>query len=527
MAADKSPTSGRILSLTMDIIYLLTGEDYTVVKKDGNEGLHSCPCVSGGLIRMQCPIMVPPLMGKDNKEQKILELTNKIIELLTGEVPIRCEDVTVYLSMEEWEYLEGHKDLYKDVMMDHQTLMSLGGSSSRTSVESCPVVGNCFIASDPLSDGTRADIMDKDPDQAKKGEKEMNTSYRPIKEDIPIVVIPESNLNLTPSDEGEADKLITDDSVREVPDATDIPAGFHCRDLACESYNPVGQNADHTECEAYPCPECGKHFTTRASLIRHMKNHSGEKPFSCTDCGKCFKRKSTLVKHLRSHTGEKPFSCAECGKCFQQKFNLTEHHRIHTGERPFSCPVCGKRFTYKSDLMKHQRTHMEEKPFSCSECGKCFTQKLGLLRHERIHTGEKLLLCLACGKSFVRKSELVKHERIHTGEKPFLCSDCGKGFIQKSDLMRHHRIHTGEKPFPCSECEKRFILKSELVKHMRNHTGEKPFSCFHCGKRFAWKSELVKHQRFHTGVKPFQCIECGKCFTQKSDLMRHQIVHLR
>ncbi|KAG9476298.1 hypothetical protein GDO78_003063 [Eleutherodactylus coqui] len=140
MDKDRNEITKKILNFTLEIIYLLSGEDYILVKKTSGDcvtpitHLHE----SGGWSRSQSPVAEPSLYLPIH-EHKILELTNKIIELLTGEVPIRCQDVTVYLSMEEWEYLIGHKDLYKDVMMEnYQSLTSRDGFSKKNPAGRCP-----------------------------------------------------------------------------------------------------------------------------------------------------------------------------------------------------------------------------------------------------------------------------------------------------------------------------------------------------------------------------------------------------
>ncbi|XP_053307066.1 gastrula zinc finger protein XlCGF66.1-like [Spea bombifrons] len=153
----------EILTLSLKIICLLTGQDYIIVRKHGDRIPHE----SDGT---RSPSPVPPPHSpthERNREQKILELTNKMMSLLTGEVsaagngtlysnteacvwmvtahcvsqvPVRCDDVTVYFSMEEWEYLEGHKEHYRDVMMEtHQPCGSPDASEVRDRAPNSPL----------------------------------------------------------------------------------------------------------------------------------------------------------------------------------------------------------------------------------------------------------------------------------------------------------------------------------------------------------------------------------------------------
>ncbi|XP_075701182.1 oocyte zinc finger protein XlCOF7.1-like [Rhinoderma darwinii] len=522
MDKDRNEMSRRILDFTLEIIYLLSGEEYTIVKKTSGDCTTPIIHESGGW--SSSPITEPPPHSRIH-EKKILELIYKMTELLTGEVPIRCQDVTVYFSMEEWEYLEGHKDLYEEVMMgNYRPPTSRDGSSRRNPPERCPsplYFQDCPEDNHNVPENHQGDDLtnikaeDETKEERVRGDQ---LCHSEVEEEIPGGVTTENpsknsegNVRLSINYKVEDEDILQQSSGENLI-TLNVHPGLHCTDLSYNSPNHEEPSPDESQIvtistvqKAGKMFQCGEQLTKISGLFTNSTNRTGEreKPYSCSECGKCFTDKYSLVVHKRSHTGEKPYSCPLCEKCFTQKSSLVMHERIHTGEKPYSCSGCGKYFAQKSSLVIHERTHTGEKRFSCLECGKCFITKANLRNHQRSHTGEKPYSCSGCGKCFAQKSNLVTHERTHTGEKPYSCPECGKCFSNKSHFVTHERSHTGEKPYSCSECGICFTQQSNLVKHERSHTGEKPYSCSECGKYFTQKSSLVMHERSHTGEKPY------------------------
>ncbi|XP_068112241.1 oocyte zinc finger protein XlCOF22-like isoform X1 [Hyperolius riggenbachi] len=540
MGEDQSHMTVKILDLTLEIIYFLTGEKYTPMKFDD-------------LMTIRVP--QPHSLTLKRNTKKILEIVNKMMELLTGEVPLRCQDVTLYFSLEEWEYLEAHKDLYKHFMMENPLSLPLPDFQQEAEKQlTGRVIKEETDSFDGFLDkemGTKMDYMtiivkeeikedilvgdcwagrtqDPSPSTVIQNDLSQNIETSDLRPDYLYFHVKEESY--------WSDGSLEPDTLMDVmlPPVGDISVqvgsgnadGNGLLLLDTPSSDLISKHQMDSGKKSLMCLECGKSFDQNLELVTHQVVHSGHKPFSCAECGKCFAYKNSLVTHERSHSGEKPFACFECGKCFSRSTQLTAHQGIHSMEKPYSCSECGKSFKQKSVLTNHQRTHTGVRTYLCTECGKCFPRREHLTAHQRTHSGEKPFCCPECGKTFSHRSALICHQQTHSGERPYPCRECGKSFFRNSQLADHQRIHTGEKPYSCSECGKSFRQKTGLNSHLRTHIGERTFPCTECGKCFSRTSHLAVHQRLHAGEKPFVCSECGKSFIQQSGLISHQQTHV-
>ncbi|KRX37754.1 Zinc finger protein, partial [Trichinella murrelli] len=214
----------------------------------------------------------------------------------------------------------------------------------------------------------------------------------------------------------------------------------------------------------YRCNVCGKRFQSRGSWKKHEKIHEGYK-CSHEGCKRTFQRHNELRKHV-AQVHPLPLDCTECGKTFSQRQCLRRHLRSHVNFIP--CPVSGcTHKASKSGIARHVKKNHADKlvdqrkedsllreklHFICPNCGEHFAIARYLTRHvQRMHEGKKgkprrLYDCLVegCGLKFRSLVQLKDHNNTHTGLKPYVCeeSGCGHTFACRSSLQQHmKKIH--------------------------------------------------------------------------------------
>ncbi|XP_068112375.1 zinc finger protein 3-like [Hyperolius riggenbachi] len=519
MEEDRSHMTGNLLNLTLEIIHLLTGEDYDVVKRTSDKLLHGLS-----------PITLPPsncLTPEKNIKKEILKIIHKMTELLTGE---------------EWQYLEGHKYFYKEVMMENRLPhTSPDGSLKRTTPERCtgppssrdsskedPTIPHHYQREELIHVKVKEeDEMYERGAQQSMEEGEMMSTTKEEEEETVVkddqqsieeedmgrtIAEDEEDTNVKddqqPTEEGDTKRIMKEEEkygrsdlqsveesdtmriIREEEDTLD--SNKDGQDVGSTSegrlISPQDDNAEDNGVTQYS-PE-GNPITGNT---HHRLYHEGTSPDPSNaeeSSDGSFSGTSSIQPRSPSEDRSRNLSNPE-------ESSSSKACEVREEDEIFACSECDKKYRKKSRLVLHQRCHTGVRPYSCEECGKTFSEKGVLVIHQRGHFAERRLPCSECGKTFSAKGALRTHQKIHTNERPFTCSECGKGFIQKGSLSRHLRHHTGERPFFCSQCGKNFTEMGTLRKHERVHTGERPFSCTVCGQSFTLKSYLIKHQRIH------------------------------
>lgn len=130
------------------------------------------------------------------------------------------------------------------------------------------------------------------------------------------------------------------------------------------------------------CNFCPKTFKSHINLERHLFTlHAPSTEFACTVCNAQCVSESIYQLHMESHEEGKPFACDKCGKEFTRKYHLDRHLEYtecdpNRPKQKLPCNVCSKEFTRLDNLREHLRSHMGQaqrrKDYQCPYCEKSF-----------------------------------------------------------------------------------------------------------------------------------------------------------
>ncbi|XP_041432531.1 oocyte zinc finger protein XlCOF7.1-like [Xenopus laevis] len=421
---------------------------------------------------------------------------SNIIQLLTGEVAIRTHHVSIYFSLQEWDYMKRYKTFHKKGIKEEPQQLRPQGQDF-----------------DIIRDVAANAIKEKEL-------RKSDCSINPFTEQIQGTDTPTPIMGCSLNNSSAEDFITV--VIKEEP------ASWEEGDQSDCSINPFTEQIQGTDTSS-PIMGCSLNNSSAEDYISVVikeevtsweeENHFAEQTQG-TDT-------STLMgRSLNSSLFPKDTSKDELNSCKKDHNYCNKNKKRKLGTKQ-SAPIMGCSLNTNS-ADHYVSNNIKEEPASWEEESQSDFRIITIPGTDETTSSS--------GYSLYNSHTYInnKGETIDDSKRPlrkppaqgkFRCSVCNKLFQTKTTLTRHQRIHTGERPYSCPDCGRRFTQVCTLTVHQRIHTGEKPFICSDCGKCFTSLSQITEHRRIHTGEKPFSCPECGKCFAHRSTLKNHKSVH--
>ena len=298
----------------------------------------------------------------------------------------------------------------------------------------------------------------------------------------------------------------------------------------------------------YPCPECGRPFTRKQHVRRHLEVHKRKRRTTASDSVRADRQLSDSVRSkvvpprcrfVRFATKPRLHPCPECGKSFTRKQHVRRHLQVHETQ---------------ADGTAFDSVDASENTQSCDSV----RSDVNLLPCDLADSGTRSLLhdstscevmslpydsadfTLPCDLAdFGMKS--LRNDSADFGEKssPFYFAD------SEVNLQRCDTLHSLRNPIPlatvklrtslrptvrprshaCPECGRSFTRKQHMRSHLQVHKRKRHTIASDFVHADTLTPSRCRFVRFATRPRLHPCPMCGKSFTRRQHVQRHLQVH--
>ncbi|NXS71900.1 PRD15 protein, partial [Pandion haliaetus] len=228
----------------------------------------------------------------------------------------------------------------------------------------------------------------------------------------------------------------------------------------------------------FACEICNKMFYRKDVMLDHQRRHlEGVRRVKRED----FEHSTeNMVRYKKEPSG-----CPVCGKVFSCRSNMNKHLLTH-GDKKYTCEICGRKFFRVDVLRDHIHVHFKDIALMDDHQREEFIGKIGISSEENDDNSDESAdsephkySCKRCQLTFGRGKEYLKHIMDVHKEKGYGCSICNRRFALKATYHAHMVIHRENLPdpnvqkyiHPCEICGRIFNSIGNLERHKLIHTG--------------------------------------------------------